>query len=148
MVASPTQWTWVWVNSRSWWWTGRPGVLQSMGSQRHDWMTELNWHFNTAILLQGTHLSSSGQITWHVFPVLTDVHWYGVRVCVQSLSCVQLCYPMDCSPPGSSVYRVFQAGILEWGTISSSRGSSWPRDRTLHWQADSIPTAPLGKPMQ
>ena len=37
--------TWVWVNSRSWWWTGRPGVLQFMGSQRvrHDWATELNW---------------------------------------------------------------------------------------------------------
>ena len=44
-MASPTQWTWVWVNSGSWWWTGRPGVLQSMGSQRaeHDWVTELNW---------------------------------------------------------------------------------------------------------
>ena len=42
--ASPTQWTWVWVNSRSWWWTGRPGVLQSMGSQKvgYDWVTELN----------------------------------------------------------------------------------------------------------
>ena len=33
-MASPTQWTWVWVNSGSWWWTGKPGVLQSMGSQR------------------------------------------------------------------------------------------------------------------
>ena len=44
-VASPTQWTWVWVNSGSWWWTGRPGVLRFMGSQRvgHDWVTELNW---------------------------------------------------------------------------------------------------------
>ena len=44
-MASPTQQTWVWVNSRSWWWTGRPGVLQSIGSQRvrHDWVTELNW---------------------------------------------------------------------------------------------------------
>ena len=44
-MASPIQWTWVLVNSRSWWWTGRPGVLQSMGSQRvgHDWVTELNW---------------------------------------------------------------------------------------------------------
>ena len=44
-MASPTQWTWVWVNSRSWWWTGRPGMLQFMGSQRvgHDWATELNW---------------------------------------------------------------------------------------------------------
>ena len=44
-MASPTQWTWVWVNSRSWWWIGRPGMLQSMGSQRvrHNWATELNW---------------------------------------------------------------------------------------------------------
>ena len=40
-VASPTQWIWIWVNSRSWWWTGRPGMLRSMGSQRvgHDWVT-------------------------------------------------------------------------------------------------------------
>ena len=44
-VASPTQWTWVWVDSRNWWWTGRPGVLRFMESQRvgHDWATELNW---------------------------------------------------------------------------------------------------------
>ena len=43
--ASPTWWTCVWVTSRSWWWTGRPGVLRFMGSQRvrHDWATELNW---------------------------------------------------------------------------------------------------------
>ena len=41
---SPTQWTWVWVSSGSQWWTGKPGVLQSMGSQRvgHNWVTELN----------------------------------------------------------------------------------------------------------
>ena len=44
-MASLTQWTWVWVNSGSWWWTGRPGVLQFMGFQRvrHSWATELNW---------------------------------------------------------------------------------------------------------
>ena len=44
-MASPTQWTWVWVNCRSWWWTGRPGVLQFMGLQRvrDNWATELNW---------------------------------------------------------------------------------------------------------
>ena len=44
-MASPTRWTWVWVNSGSWWWTGRPGVLRFMGSQRvrHNWATELNW---------------------------------------------------------------------------------------------------------
>ena len=44
-MASPTWRTWVWVNSGSWWWTGRPGVLQFTESQRvrHDWVTELNW---------------------------------------------------------------------------------------------------------
>ena len=44
-MASPTRWTWVWGKSESWWWTGRPGMLQFMGSQRvgHDWATELNW---------------------------------------------------------------------------------------------------------
>ena len=43
-MASLTRWMWVWVNSGSWWWTGRPGVLQFIGSQRvrHNWVTELN----------------------------------------------------------------------------------------------------------
>ena len=46
-MASLTQWTWVWVNSGSWRWTGSPGVLRFMGSQRvrHNWATELNWIF-------------------------------------------------------------------------------------------------------
>ena len=44
-MVSLTQWTWVWVDSGSWWWTGRPGVLRFTGSQRvrHNWVTELNW---------------------------------------------------------------------------------------------------------
>ena len=48
-MASLTQWMWVWVNSGNWWWTGRPGVLRFMGSQRvgHDWATELNWERQT-----------------------------------------------------------------------------------------------------
>ena len=47
-MAALTLWTWVWVSSGSWWWTGKPGVLQSMGSQRvgHDWVTELNWQLS------------------------------------------------------------------------------------------------------
>ena len=44
-MASPTWWTWVWANSESWWWTGKAGMLQSMGSKRvgHNWVTELDW---------------------------------------------------------------------------------------------------------
>ena len=46
LTASPTQWAWVWVGSESWWWTGRPGMLWFMGSQRvgHDCVTKLNWY--------------------------------------------------------------------------------------------------------
>ena len=46
-MASPTQWTWVWVSSGSWWWTGKPGCCSPWGSRvRHDWATELNWTEN------------------------------------------------------------------------------------------------------
>ena len=48
-MASPTRWAWVWVNSGSWWWTGRPGVLWFMGSQRvMDWTEQLNWTCGSA----------------------------------------------------------------------------------------------------
>ena len=57
-MASPTQWTWVWVNSGSWWWIGKLGMLQSMGLQRvgHDWATELNW--TECFLNEGPNASS------------------------------------------------------------------------------------------
>ena len=56
-MASPTRWTWVWINSRSWRWTGRAGLLQSMGSQRvgHNWateLTELRWIYGLIVFIQ------------------------------------------------------------------------------------------------
>ena len=70
-MASPTRWTWVWVNSRSLWWTGRPGMLRFMGLQgiRHDWVTEMNW---TELILsmpwwgawQPTPVFSPGETPW------------------------------------------------------------------------------------
>ena len=58
-------------------------------------------------------------------------------------TCLTLLHPVDSSPPGSSVHGIFQARILEWVVISSSKGSSPSRDRNfilhlLHWQADSL----------
>ena len=47
-MASPTWWTWIWANFRSWWWTGKPGMLQSKGSESQMWLsewTELNWYW-------------------------------------------------------------------------------------------------------
>ena len=53
-----------------------------------------------------------------------------VLACSVAQSCLTLCDPMDCSPPGSSVHGVFPTRILEWIAIPFSRGSSWPRDRS------------------
>ena len=73
--------------------------------------------------------------------------------CVYAQLCLSLCNPMDCSLPGSSVLGIFQARILEWVAISYSRlifltqGSDLSLLCFLHWQADSLPLAPLGKPI-
>ena len=66
-MASRTWWTWVWVNSGSWWWIGRPGMLWFMGSQRvgHDWATELNW--TEDILIQIKCLKQC----WHLLKTRT-----------------------------------------------------------------------------
>ena len=62
-MASLTRWTWVWVNSGSWWWTGRPGMLRFMGSQRvgHDWATDLNCIYS--LIYQFSHSAVSNH-TW------------------------------------------------------------------------------------
>ena len=83
---------------------------------------------------------------------LAGVSLESMHACMLSLeSRPTLCDPMDCSPPGPSVYGLLQARILQWIVIPSSRGSSGPRDRTphflclLHWQVGSLPLAPPGK---
>ena len=65
-MASLTQWTWVCVDSGSWWWTGRPGMLWFMGWQRvgHDWATELNW----------TELKKCKKATYNVKPKCKDTN--------------------------------------------------------------------------
>ena len=64
-MASPTQWTWVWVDSGSWWWTMRPGLLRFMGSQRvgHDRANELNWmeYFGASLVAQTVEWRGEGQ---------------------------------------------------------------------------------------
>ena len=83
-MASPTQWTWVWVSSRSWWWTGKSGGLQSIASQRggHNWATELDW-FSLSLSL--SYPVSS--------PFLSLFHWWHK----QSDDLDKCKYP--CNPP-------------------------------------------------
>ena len=72
-MAPLTWWAWVWVDSRSWWWTGRFGMLQSMGSQRirHEWATELNW----------TDISKCLNNRGVIRLVLPRVNWQWVLFC-------------------------------------------------------------------
>ena len=69
-IASLTQWTWVWASSESWWWTGKPGMLQSMGSQRvrHDWATKLNWTHTKEIWQPVHHTIGEHQTAWKSEP--------------------------------------------------------------------------------
>ena len=75
-----------------------------------------------------------------------------IYACMHAQSCLTLCEPMDCSLPGSSVQAIFQARILEWMVISSSRGSCQPKDQTLSLASPALAggffaTLPPGKPI-
>ena len=69
-MASLTQWTWIWASSRSWWWTGKPGRLQFMGSQRvgHNWVTELNWTGIPRELIYAMKLKDSYSLEGKLWP--------------------------------------------------------------------------------
>ena len=143
------QWTWVWVNSgRSWWWTGKPGVLfhgvAKSWTQLSHW-TELNWtekeEFMTPGLWGWSAPVSQGQsydkdMNSHhlsLTPVWLEEPAIGRELimstgCEQpsailsrvlvAQSCQTLCDPMGCSLSGSSFHGIFQARILEWVAIS------------------------------
>ena len=77
-MASPTRWTWVWVNSGRWWWTGRPGVLRFTGSQRvgHDWATELtDWQNVWASLLAAGKESTCNASDPDLIPGFRRICW-------------------------------------------------------------------------
>ena len=153
------------MGQRSWWWTGKPGVLQSMGSQRvrHDWATELNWqvgHINRKVWegLDDTAIFFFCNIYESYFQEVFSVsssNLYRIKMLLLLLSCfshVQLIETprtVGCQTP--LLMEFFQVRILEWVAIHSSKGSSWPRDRT-HVPCGScigrqifLTTEPLGK---
>ena len=97
-MASLTRWTWVWVNSGSWWWTGRPGLLQFMGLQRvrHNWATELNWNV--------TKLATSSVIAQSKLNLQSDYNWWIRRegVWVRTVLILPVC-PSEASQDESQV---------------------------------------------
>ena len=103
-MASPTQWRWVWVSSRSWWWTGKPVVLHSMRLQSsgHDWASELNsalivWKFCRDVLC----------IWLGCCPDATLVIWRGTEA-VMSASHSHLCLLLFCLPENERSRRTVE----------------------------------------
>ena len=141
-MASLTQWMWIWVNSRSWWWTGRPGVLQCMGLQRvgHDWVTELNSLFwrrqwqTTPLLLPGkSHGQRSlvGCSPWghKELDTTEQLHFHFSLSCigkgnVNPLQCSCLESPRDIKAWWAAVYGVAQSQtrLKRLNSSSSSNG--------------------------
>ena len=79
-MASLTQWTWVWVNSRSWWWTGMPGVLQSMGLKELNTTEQLNWTEQTwAVWIPEPQTQDP-----LLLMILTDILYQGLRVLTET----------------------------------------------------------------
>ena len=138
-MTSSTKWIWVWVNSGSSWWTGRPGMLQSMGLERvrHDWMTELNW----AELKKGCDIKSRyfkhGKSCYYFFS-----QWYSpvrkqrgttiVVVVVQSLSHVWL-FEMPLTAAKSVQNWDFIRGCHQWARKKRGRVivTEWLKWQTL-----------------
>ena len=98
------------------------------------------------------HLLNEPQTMFKIPPRQSDFSFHLSYMCSVIQSCLTPCNPLDYSPPGSSVHGIFQAGILEWVAISSSRGFFWPRDRIhVSWVSRiagiSFITEPSGKPI-
>ena len=113
-MASPSQWTWVWVDSGCWWWTGRPGVLQCMGSQRvgHDWASELNWTEEQFKYYHSYYYCD-------LLETIQSITSWRAAAAKSLKSCPTLCDPIDGSPLGSPVPGILQARTLEWVAFPS-----------------------------
>ena len=116
-MASLTRWTWVYASSGRWWWIGKPGVLQSMGSQRvrHDWATELNWPRGRPLLTHasvGDSWTLTGKSCSFSCGVTAPFSW----VLMHTRFC--LCPPRVCFPSPVEVLQSNPTGLpsqIPWG---------------------------------
>ena len=119
-MASPTQWTWVWVNSGSWYWTGRPGMLWFMGSKRvgHDWATELNW----------TELRATEGFIYYSLYASTSLKFFIIKGAKLNYLFV-------------SIWKVLHLFISHW--LFSKRATSLSLFTFMHWRRQWHPTPVL-----
>ena len=131
-MASPTQWIWVWVNSGSWWWTGRPDVLRFMGSQRvgHDWVTELEMEWITL----GIFIARSLSVIFFCFHCVHQanlqyiycIHWSSTRGHLVPLPFWGTLAPYPRVGPGKSLWRFESLCLTQVKSIQTEEQVSHP----------------------
>ena len=154
-MASLTQWTWVWVDSRSWWWTGRPGLLQFMWSQRigHDWATELNWTDHVSKMCS-FHLAWGG--CWDLkLPTVWHPHAYFVINITWSGGQTSVGKGGERVAKSSSSWQLWDASSVwshSWKyVISSEAGQEWSvplrsgQWKWEEWEMELRPHNPRGR---
>ena len=137
-----------WKNSmdrRAWW-----ATFQRVEKSRHDWAIRhrLVLKTNSRYVISSINISASIPKIGVDFENIAMMTLFYV---LSYFSCIRLCDPMDCSPPGSSVHGILQTRIQEWVAMPFCRGSSLARDQTLvsmsSTLAGMLPLAPPGKPL-
>jgi len=135
-MASPTQWTWVWANSGSWWREGKPVCCSPWSRKESDmkeWQSNNNNRSPSSTSKNIINLISVLIIWWCPF-VVSSLVFLEKCICYDQCaapaaksfqSCLTLCDPIDGSPPGSCVLGILQARILEWVAISFSNAWKW-----------------------
>ena len=154
-MASLTRSTWIWVDSGSWWWTGRPDMLQFMGSQRvgHDWATELNWLCNSWDRLCTSHheVLAWSQVVW-------GRHIHELNLWVKKIPLSRKWQPTPVFLPGKFHGQRSLVGYSPWGFSRQQYWSGLPcptpadlpnpgiKPRSPTFQADSLPAELQEKP--
>ena len=147
-MPSPIQWAWVWVNSRSCWWTGRPGMLRSLGSQRvgHIWATELNWIAEWTVFSKPSVILNS----WIVLTMMIKDFPEFTMTCMRSNQSILKGISPGISLEGMILKLKLQySGHLMWrvdslektlmlGGIGGRRRRGWQRMRWLDGITDSM----------
>ena len=121
-MASLTWWTWVWVNSGSWWWIGRPGVLRFMGLHRvgHDWETDLNWKCWNIVSIAKLTIKKAERRRTDAFELL----WTGFELVLEKT----LESPLDCK----EIQPVYPKGNQSWMFIGRTCWS-WNSNTLATW---------------
>ena len=138
-MTSPTQWTWVWVSSRSWWWTGRPGVLQSMGSQSRTWLSD--WTELTDAREEFGGVERASFLTWYVWIDPMEYLYLG-DLCCRSKRVhgggVSLAFGAGVGSTAWHPCRLFPASRGQACSLSFQAGAQ--KDPIAHWSGSfSIP---------